>query len=227
MKEALRKEIIDEFLKCPLFYGCDSSVIYSVLKDNAVIRTYSSGSTIMDHGKMDDECSPSIAYVYSGKCLITSCSKTNSVLRISEEKDLIGLAGVFLKEDIETKVIPYGKKVIILSLDMNALNLLMDQDKTNSLRNNLFTMLAKKISFLNKKIATLTRGSAEKKLAMFLLSFMKGTFDIGLSMSELSRLLDIGRSSLYRSIDSFESKNIIKRDGDIITILDKNYLENL
>ncbi len=227
MKEALKKEIIKEFLGCPLFDGCDSSLIYKTLEEKALIKTYSSGSLIMSHGVIEGESLPSIAYVYGGRCLITSSSKTNSVLRIAEERDLIGLAGVFSKEEIETKVVAYEKKVIVLSLDMNVLNLLMEEDETNSIRNNLFTMLAKKISFLNKKIATLTGGSAEKKLATFLLGFMKGSFVLGLSMSELSRLLDIGRSSLYRSIESFESKNVIRRDGEKITILDRNYLENL
>lgn len=227
MKEALRKQVINELLKCPLFDGCDSSIIYGVLEDNAFVKAYSSGETIMDCGRIEDSSSPVLAYVYSGRCLITSNAKSNSVLRISEEKDIIGLAGIFSKGDIETKVVAYEKKVIVLSLDLSVLNLLMEQDATNSIRDNLFMMLANKISFLNKKIATLTGGSAEKKLAIFLLSFGKDKFDIGISMRELSRLLDIGRSSLYRSIDSFETKNIIKRDGDTITILDKNSLENL
>ena len=214
MKEALRKEIIKEFLGCPLFDGCDSSLIYKTLEEKALIKTYSSGSLIMSHGIIEGESLPSIAYVYDGKCLITSSSKTNSVLRIAEEKDLIGLAGVFSKEEIETKVVAYEKKVIVLSLDMNVLSLLMEEDKTNSIRNNLFTMLAKKISFLNKKIATLTGGSAEKKLAMFLLSFMKDSFvlDSRKSHNTVTAKADVFLAGIVQLITVLLADSMHKRD---------------
>lgn len=229
MRNSAEKAVIKEFLESPLFAGCDASSLLGVITKNSVISSFPSGSLIMRHGKManSEASSPSILYIYKGKCLISSTSNADSVLRISEEKELIGLAGVFLNKEIETKVTSFGgEKTIVLSLDIDGLNAIMDFDITNSVRNNLFRMLANKISFLNEKISTLTGGSAEKKLAMFLLSFKKERFKISLSMSKLSSMLDIGRSSLYRALDSFESKGAIKKEGDVITILDKDYLQN-
>lgn len=228
MKNALEKHIIKEFMESPLFDGCDVSLIEGVLDEKASIRSFNSGSVVMNRGKIVDEDSSSIVYLYSGKCLISSCSKSNAVIKMANEKELIGLAGVYLEENIETKVVATGgKKVTVLSIDLDGLSLLMAKDKTNSIRDNLFRMFAKKITFLNEKITTLTGGEAKKKLAMYLLSFEKEKFEIDVSMSALSSMLDIGRSSLYRSLDGFESKGIIKRNGDSITILDRNYLENL
>lgn len=231
MRNETEKTIIEGFLKTPLFKGCDISKAYRVLEEKANIRTYSSGSTIMSNGKLIEEgkeASPSITYVHKGKCLISSISKSRSVLRMAEEKELIGLASVFLDKEIETKVVASGgKKVVTLSLDLDGLNALMKEDETNSIRDNLFKMLANKVSFLNKKISTLTGGSSKKKLAMFLLSFEKDEFNMGLSMSALSSMLDIGRSSLYRGMDDLESKGIIKRNDDIITILDRDQLTAL
>lgn len=231
MEKTTEKSIIKEFLKSPLFEGSDTSLMYHVLVEKAQIRTYASGSIVMKHGKIienEEEGSPSIIFVSSGKCLISSCSKTNSVLRMCQEKELIGLAGVFSSDEIETKVVACGgKKTVILSLDIDGLYSLMNEDKTNSVRNNLYKMLAAKISFLNKKISTLTGGKAEKKLAMFLLSFDKEEFDIGMSMKALSSMLDIGRSSLYRSIDTLEAKGIIRRKDNLITILKRDYLKNI
>lgn len=231
MRNETEKTIIEGFLKTPLFKECDISKAYRVLEEKANIRTYSSGSTIMSNGKLIEkgkEASPSITYVHKGKCLISSISKSRSVLRMAEEKELIGLASVFLGKEIETKVVASGgKKVVALSLDLDGLNALMKEDETNSIRDNLFKMLANKVSFLNKKIATLTGGSSKKKLAMFLLSFEKDEFNMGLSMSALSSMLDIGRSSLYRGMDELESKGIIKRNDDIITILDRDQLTAL
>lgn len=231
MRNETEKTIIEGFLKTPLFKGCDISKAYRVLEEKANIRTYSSGSTIMSNGKLIEEgkeASPSITYVHKGKCLISSISKSRSVLRMAEEKELIGLASVFLDKEIETKVVASGgKKVVTLSLDLDGLNALMEEDETNSIRDNLFKMLANKVSFLNKKISTLTGGSSKKKLAMFLLSFEKDEFNMGLSMSALSSMLDIGRSSLYRGMDDLESKGIIKRNDDIITILDRDQLTAL
>lgn len=229
MRNSTEKAVIKEFLESPLFAGCDTSSLLGVITKNSVISSFPSGSLIMRHGKMvnSEASSPSILYIYKGKCLISSTSNADSVLRVSEEKELIGLAGVFLNKEIETKVTSFGgEKTVVLSLDIKGLNAIMDFDVTNSVRNNLFRMLANKISFLNEKISTLTGGSAEKKLAMFLLSFQKERFKISLSMSKLSSMLDIGRSSLYRALDSFESNGAIKKEGDVITILDKDYLQN-
>ena len=46
-------------------------------------------------------------------------------------------------------------------------------------------------------------------------------------MTALAKQLNTGRASLYRAFDYLESINLIKRDGKIITVLDKDKLKNI
>ena len=86
-------------------------------------------------------------------------------------------------------------------------------------------LMSDKIVFLNKKISTLTAGSTEKKLAVFLAEHERdGAFPQSLSMSALADILNIGRASLYRALDSLEAEGLIIRDGKKIMITDKNAL---
>ena len=48
-----------------------------------------------------------------------------------------------------------------------------------------------------------------------------------LSLTELSKALGIGRASLYRALDSFESRGLIKRNGKQITLADPDELKKI
>ena len=72
------------------------------------------------------------------------------------------------------------------------------------------------------KIMFYTSGSAERRLALYLDSFKTDTVTPDMPMNALSELLDIGRASLYRAIDSLVSDGFIKRDGDSILIIDRD-----
>jgi DNA-binding IclR family transcriptional regulator len=74
--------------------------------------------------------------------------------------------------------------------------------------------------YLNKKITVFTAGSAERKLACFMLDHISGnTFTPPTSMKRLSDMLGIGRASLYRAIDSLtECGAITEKTKDGMTV---------
>ena len=86
---------------------------------------------------------------------------------------------------------------------------------------NYITFLSERIRFLNRKIDTFSADSTEKRLYEFLLSQSDADNRVSLSfgMAELSRRLQIGRSSLYRSIEALEKNNLIKRNKNEFIIL--------
>ena len=102
--------------------------------------------------------------------------------------------------------------------------MLLEQDK--SFLYHYLGFLSGRICYLNRKIRYLTAGSAERRLALYLSSFQKDTVELDASLSSLSELLDIGRASLYRAFDSLQSDGIITRDGDRITVLSRDALDN-
>jgi CRP-like cAMP-binding protein len=85
---------------------------------------------------------------------------------------------------------------------------------------NYIQFLTDRIRFLNRKIDTFSAGSTEGKIYEFLLSVCDGDGVVkkNLSMAEIARRLKIGRSSLYRGIDSLEEKGLITRENQTFKV---------
>lgn len=87
---------------------------------------------------------------------------------------------------------------------------------------NYVRFLSDRIRFLNRRLSTLTAGQSDGKLLCYLKAHKDadGVVTIPGGMSALAERLDIGRSSLYRSLDSLTEAGRIKRDGKKIILLD-------
>ena len=83
----------------------------------------------------------------------------------------------------------------------------------------------------NRKIHTLSRATAEQKLADFLLSEFgvegeKATVRIK-SCVELAVRLNLSRASLYRALGTLEQSGMILRSGKLIELMDVPALQNV
>lgn len=92
------------------------------------------------------------------------------------------------------------------------------------LAENYIRFLSDRIRFLNRRIAAFTGGDAEQRLLGWLRQHAApdGTVTLTVSMTELSRTLDIGRTSLYRSFDLLERSGTVRRCGKTIYIKDRS-----
>ena len=86
---------------------------------------------------------------------------------------------------------------------------------------NYVGFLSDRIRFLNRRLSTLTAGQADGKLWRYLLAHRdeNGVVTVTEGMSELAERLDMGRSSLYRSLDSLTQIGKIRRERKKIIIL--------
>ena len=86
---------------------------------------------------------------------------------------------------------------------------------------NYVRFLSDRIRFLNRRLSTLTAGQADGKLWRYLLAHRDedGVVDIREGMGELAERLDMGRSSLYRSLDALSQTGRIRRERKKIIIL--------
>lgn len=80
---------------------------------------------------------------------------------------------------------------------------------------NYITYLSDRIRFLNRKLDAFTTKSTEERLYEYLLSQADtdGNINLGFGMAELARRLQVGRTSIYRDIESLENKELISRNG--------------
>lgn len=86
---------------------------------------------------------------------------------------------------------------------------------------NYVRFLSDRIRFLNLRLSTLTAGPSDGKLWKYLLANRdaNGVVFVKEGMSELAVRLDMGRSSLYRSLDSLTQLGRIRRERRKIYIL--------
>lgn len=94
---------------------------------------------------------------------------------------------------------------------------------------NYITFLSGRIQFLNRQLHRFTAPSAEETLLRYLESEQKAAGDqnplrLRLSLSRLAETLNMGRSSLYRSLQLLESQGRIRREGRSITLLPQEAL---
>ena len=77
-------------------------------------------------------------------------------------------------------------------------------------------------------LALLTSGESRNTLLGYLLSEAdkRGEhFRLQVSLTELAQMLDMGRSSLYRSFEELEAEGVLARNGREITILSNKEME--
>ena len=90
--------------------------------------------------------------------------------------------------------------------------------------------LSDRIYFLNSKIDAFTGGSAESRLAAYLMDNLaqadtaEPCVHMRTSMNQLTQSLDIARASLYRAFEQLEEAGAIRREGRVVSILDQQKL---
>jgi len=74
--------------------------------------------------------------------------------------------------------------------------------------------LSDRVRFLNRKLSALTIGNTESRLYHYLLSHRdeQGTVQLPDTMTELAKALNMGRSSLYRSLDTLVREGILIKE---------------
>lgn len=165
-----------------------------------------------------------IGILLSGKARVeTDAQALVKSLRIGE---LFGVANLYAEEEPFPTSIVTTASSQILFLDGTATKRLIEGEP--EILKSYLAFQSKKIVYLNRKIATLTAGSAEKRLAVFLLDYEQdGIFTPPCPMNRLAELLGMGRASLYRAIDALCDEGLIEKQGKNIHIRNKDALLRL
>ena len=86
-------------------------------------------------------------------------------------------------------------------------------------------------SLLSRGGSSLSGGSAEQRLAGFLLSVCPKEsphiYHLPFTYLELAETLNIGRASLYRAMDSLQQYGVLQRNGRDLSILDPDVLRRI
>ncbi len=210
-----------------LFDILDKLPITSCANRDCISRAYAiSEPQFCDYAKGEIILSPgqptSALYVLcNGQASAYSADDSHTVmLRTFKPYEIFGISNLFTDLPFATKV-QARTPCTVLILDRAFLSYLIDNDA--NVRYQYIAFLATKTLYLNHKIACLTAGSAEKRLAFWLDAQASGdTVTLEIPMSALCTMLDMGRASLYRAFDQLEHDGFIKRDGKAVHLFDRD-----
>ena len=196
----------------PLFAKTEQEALAAWLaSSNATEQTVPTGQSLDRSGQKH------LGILLEGQAEIQSADSGRSVvLRTLRAPGIFGAASLFCNDPLPLSHIEARTACRVLYLPLAAVRLLLAED--DGFREAYLAFLAGRVCFLNRKIQCFTAGSAERRLALWLLSEESTTFTLPTSLSTLADMLDIGRASLYRALDKLESEGLILRNGREITV---------
>ena len=199
-----------------LFSSLSEQTVQKICKDDGCyINSYLKDDTIY----YTSDFKSAAGIILSGKVSVyKTIGKRRTLLNILKEGEIFGVASMFGKVEsyVTTIVAAETTEVVFLTHDVCKRLVRSEPDFAVA----YISFLSDKIRYLNDKISSYTAPSAAAKLAGYLLRENRPK----LSMTQLASALNIGRASLYRELDELENAGIIKKDGQTITVLDKNAL---
>lgn len=212
------------FSKVFLFAGLPEEKLSAALSEcEPELRSYRRGDIIYSPESFEKE----IGFVYSGECEVKrrKCDGSELVLNSLKSGESFGILAVLSNEDEFPTVISAKSTVEVFFIKKSKLMRLIRHYPTVAM--NVINFLTKKISFLNKKVATFSSESVEEKLRSFLLAEYKkcGATEFALNCKKCSEIISAGRASVYRGLDALTQTGLIKYENKKIFILDLNGLE--
>ena len=204
---------------CLLFKDTSEETIEKIVSDPRTRwQSFETGESLQT---AESRAEPTLTVLAEGTL---SVYREKVLLNEIKAPGIVGAAALFGDAKMYQTTVAAKKSVQALILTQEQVEELIAEDKGFALA--YIKFLSDRIRFLNSRIASFTAGSAEAKLAGYLI---KNSTDgvCRISRTRLASELDMGRASLYRAIDSLAEKNLIATDGKNISVLDKDGLKTL
>lgn len=211
-----------------LFSGIDADVVDTAFaSEDCICREFEPDEPIYTRNRFQK----SMGLVLTGelKACKTGADGQSVILNTFFAGGIFGIAGLFNNSSQYVSNVIAVKRSRVLFLSEELLHNLFQQDYR--IAENYIGYLSNRICFLNGRIDNFTGGSAQGRLASYLLSISSKSadplsFELPCAYTRLANMLNIGRASLYRALDEFCNAGIIRRDGKVITILDLERLKS-
>ncbi len=162
-----------------------------------------------------------LTLVLSGELLVTSSNSEgkSAILNTLGCGAVCGVTALFGDEETFVTQVTARKDTDVLLISQEVLSAWFAQYPV--LAENYIRFLTDRIRFLNRKITTYTGGQSDDRLLRYLQDHCDADGCVQLSgrVSDLARILDVGRSSLYRSLEALEKEGKLRRDGKRLWIL--------
>lgn len=176
-------------------------------------RSYRRGEVIYDRSR----ARRALAWVLSGHLRVLH---GRVVMNDLHPGDVFGAAALFGAEDAYPSTVVAATDCRVQFIGQETVSVWMASDLR--IGENYIRFLSDRIRFLNRRLATLTAGQTDDKLWRYLQAHQDsaGVVPLPDGMAGLAEHLGMGRSSLYRSLDTLLSAGVIRREKKQIVLVE-------
>ena len=213
-------------LKTELFRGSPPSVLTRILAvSDCTAAAYEKNEVVYDKTNF----SRSLGIVLEGRLRVTkeNADKRPIVMSTLQRGSMFGAAALFNSEPEYATKITAIEHSRVLFLPQRLIKRMIEREP--EIAENYIRYLSERILFLNRKIYFLTAGTAEQRLAGFLLDNLAvGEFsEMPMPMHRLADALNMSRASLYRAFDELTASGAVSKQGKLVCINNAELLKDL
>ena len=217
--------IIPYLSECQLFKDIDQTSLKKMISDTPPTLRQYSRSDLIDLSLPENKY---LGVVISGCCEVIRehIDSSHTVLNKLEPSDCFGILSVITSEKSDTQIY-FSKNTLIACFDTEQIMSYVNNYSQFSI--NLINFLANRLIFLNNKIATFSGPKVENKLASYILQEYRHSKNktIHLNVKKCSEIINSGRASVYRAIDSLTEAGFISTIEKNIYVNDPEGLERI
>ena len=212
--------------KTELFRGSPPSVLTRILAvSDCTAAEYEKNEVVYDKTNFYR----SLGIVLEGRLRVTkeNADKRPIVMSTLQRGAMFGAAALFNSEPEYATKITAIERSRVLFLPQRLIKRMIEREP--DIAENYIRYLSERILFLNRKIYFLTAGTAEQRLAGFLLDNLAvGEFsEMPMTMHRLADALNMSRASLYRAFDELTANGAVSKQGKLVCINNAELLKNL
>ena len=217
---------IELVMKTELFRGSPRSVLMRILAvSDCTVREYSKNDIVFSKTSF----TRSLGIVLGGKLRVIkeNADKRPIVMSTLQSGSLFGAAALFNSQGEYVTQITAIEHSRILFLPQRLIKRMIEREP--EIAENYIRYLSERILFLNRKIYFLTAGTAEQRLASFLLdNLSEGEYsEMPMPMHRLADALNMSRASLYRAFDLLIESGAVSKQGKLVCISNAELLNQV
>lgn len=211
MTKVMQKKALDILKQIPVFSVVEEAQLLAILNTFAHVATYSKEDIIFS----PDSKFKMYGVLLKGEARVLKDYVTVSVLK---EGQGFGLAALYQEEKGFVNTIQAKSACKVLWIQKEGIDQLLLE--THAFAFSYISYLSGRIYYLNEKIEAYTAPNAEEKLWNFLENIRPENGKItDVSMTELTRQVNVSRASLYRALDALQKRNLIRYEHKTIIFL--------
>lgn len=202
MTDAIKKECLQVLLEADIFSSAGILELDTILDSAATIRIYKKDEVIYSR----ETCEKCIGVLLSGEARVMKDHVTMSVLKKGGQ---FGTVVLYNDSERFVNTIRAKTECRVLFLKKEGIDRLMAHNRRFAVA--YITYLSNRIYFLNAKIEAYTAPTGEERLLCYLRSVCDKNGEVsGISVTELSRQINVSRAGIYRALDSLSAQGKLR-----------------